>query len=91
MKLYKCTDGRANISGSKIKEIRESLGLSQEQLAVKIQIAGLNLTQKAISRIETGDRVIPDFELILFSEVLNVPICSLLYSDANSAQKCKKH
>ena len=49
------------------------MGLSQKQLAAR-----LGLTQKAVSRIETGNRVVPDYELIVFSEVLKVPICTLL-------------
>lgn len=78
MKLYKFIDGRCNASGQKIKELREQYGLSQEQLAAKLQLSGLNLNQKAISRIETGDRIVPDFELLYFSEVLGVPIPCLL-------------
>lgn len=78
MKLYRYKDGKCNASGSRIRELREAAGLSQEQLAAKIQLAGLNLNQKAISRIETGERVVPDFELLYFSEVLGVPIGSLL-------------
>ena len=78
MKIYRYMDGNANASGRKIKVLREAAGLSQEQLAAKIQLAGLNLNQKAISRIETGDRVVPDFELLFFSEVFGVPVGDLL-------------
>lgn len=78
MNLYKYVDGKCNASGIKIRELREGAGLSQEQLAAKLQLAGLNLNQKAISRIETGIRVVPDYELIYFSDVLSVPICKLL-------------
>lgn len=78
MKLYRYTDGRANASGCKIKEHREAAGLSQEELAARLQLAGLNLNQKAVSRIETGERVVPDFELLYFSKVLSVPISDLL-------------
>ena len=78
MKIYKHEDGRCNASGPQIKALRESAGLSLEQLAAKVQLAGLNLNQKAISRIETGDRVVPDYELIFFSEALGVPIEQLL-------------
>jgi hypothetical protein len=31
-----------------------------------------------VSRIETGDRVVPDFELSYFATVLGVPVCTLL-------------
>lgn len=78
MKLYKCATGKCNVSGAKIRNLREAAGLSQEQLAAKLQLAGLNLNQKAVSRIETGDRVVPDFELLHFSEVLCVPVDVLL-------------
>lgn len=81
MKLYKYKDDRCNISGLRIKELREAADMSQEQLAAKIQLAGLNLNQKAISRIETGDRVVPDFEPLFFSEALKVSIPELLDGD----------
>lgn len=81
MKIYKHKDGRCNASGPQIKVLREAAGLSQEQLAAKVQLAGLNLNQKAISRIETGDRVVPDYELIFFSEALGVPIEQLLSAE----------
>ena len=81
MKIYRYMDGNANASGCKIKERREAAGLSQEQLAAKVQLVGLNLNQKAISRIETGDRVVPDFELLFFSEVFDVSVETLLDKD----------
>lgn len=81
MKLYKYSNGRSNASGQKIKELREAAGLSQEQLAAQIQLAGLSLNQKAISRIETGERVVADFELLYFSEVLAVSVNTLLDKD----------
>lgn len=81
MKLYRYTNGKCNVSGAMIRRLREKAGLSQEELAAKLQLAGLSLNQKAVSRIETGDRVVPDFELLFFSEVLNVPICKLLEVD----------
>ena len=51
---------------------RECCGLSQEELAAKIQLNGHSLTQKAISRIEMGLRVVPDFEIPLLASALNV-------------------
>lgn len=78
MKLYKYKNGKCNVSGNIIRDLREAAKMSQEDLAAKMQLAGLNLTQKAISRIETGDRVVPDFELLYFSSVLNVSVLTLL-------------
>jgi transcriptional regulator with XRE-family HTH domain len=77
MKLYLFDDTRCNQCGTMIRRLRKAQKMSQEILAGKLQVAGLNLNQKSISRIETGKRVVPDYELIYFSEVLNVPITAL--------------
>lgn len=77
MKIYR-PDGRCNVSGDRVKAARERTGLSQEQLAAKIQLAGLSITQKAISRIETGDRVVADYELEYLADALGVSVYHLL-------------
>lgn len=41
-------------------------------MAAKLQLAGLQTGQMAVSRIETGKRVVPDFELPVIAEVLGV-------------------
>ena len=71
MRLY-TLDGKCNISGTRIREARLRAGLSQEQLAVKLQLLGLQVGQMAVSRMETGKRLIPDFELPLLAQALNV-------------------
>ncbi len=78
MKLYKYKSDRCNISGINIRKYRENAGLSQEQLASALQLLGLDLSQKAISRAETGSRVIPDFELLYYAKALKVTIMELL-------------
>ena len=75
-KIYK-PDGKCNISGANVREARQRAGLSQEQLAYKIQIAGLDITQ-AISRIETGDRIVADYELQYLADALETSILNLL-------------
>ncbi len=77
MKLYKYNN-RCNISGLNIRKYREAAKMSQEQLASSLQLLGLDLTQKAISRTETGHRVVPDFELQFLARALNVSITDLL-------------
>lgn len=77
MRLEK-VNGKCNICGIRVREARERAGLSQEQLAAKIQLQGYSMTQKAISRIETGLRVVPDFELPLLAEALNTNVLWLL-------------
>lgn len=61
-----------------MRQTRERENLSQEQLAAKLQLAGLNITQKAVSRMETDKRVIADYELPYLADVLDVTIYYLL-------------
>ena len=46
MKIYR-PGGRCNISGERVRLARERAGLSQEQLAARLQLDGLGLAQKA--------------------------------------------
>jgi len=71
VRLY-TLDDKCNISGERIREARTKAQMSQEQLAVKLQLAGLQMGQMAVSRIETGKRLVPDFELPIISDVLGV-------------------
>lgn len=77
MRLLKL-DGRCNICGDTVRAAREALGLSQEQLAARVQLRGHSLTQKAISRIESGERVVPDYEIPLLAAALGVSPLYLL-------------
>ena len=79
MKLYQY-HGRCNCSGMRIRQRREELGLSQEQLAAKLPLYGLELGQKAISRMETGLRVIADYELLWLARALETT-CSWLLGE----------
>lgn len=65
-------NGKCNSCWARVREARERAGLSQEQLAAKVQLSGHAITQKAISRIETGARVVPDYEIPLLARALNV-------------------
>jgi len=71
MKLYDY-HGKYNCSGERIREQRKAIHLSQEQLAAKLQLAGLDATQNTISRIEAGLRIVPDFEISFFADALGV-------------------
>ena len=77
MKIYK-HNGLCNVSGARIKQRREELRLSQEQLSARLQLLGLELNQKVVSRVETGLRVVPDFELDYYARALDTDILWLL-------------
>ena len=72
MRLYTLDGNRCNISGERIRQWRLGAGLTQEELAIKMQLNGLQMGQMSISRIETGKRLVADFERVIFSRVLSV-------------------
>lgn len=77
LKIYRYK-GKCNVSGRNIRLLREREKLSQEQLAARLQLKGLPVSQKAISRMETGERVVADFELVLLADVFHVDVTALL-------------
>lgn len=62
-----------NISGSVLRQLRLKSNLSQQELAEKLQLLGIELTSKEISKIENNNRLVQDFELFAFAEIFNVP------------------
>ena len=77
MKIYDY-DGKSNIVRRKICELRKQKKLSQEELAAKMQLNNIEISQKVISRIEKQERFVTDYELLVFSQVLEVNIYDLL-------------
>ena len=71
MKIYDF-NGSKNICGTRVKEARKSLKLSQEELAAKLQVAGVNIERDSVSRIEIGTRFVADYEILALCKILNV-------------------
>ena len=71
MKIKKYNEYR-NISGIKLKELRIENKMSQKQLAEKLQLEGIDLTEKEISKIENNNRLVHDFELFAFAKIFKV-------------------
>ena len=69
---------QCNICGQNVRKLRENKEMSQDQLAAKLQTEGLGVNQNSISRIETGKRIVADFELQALARVLGVDINDLL-------------
>lgn len=77
MKIY-FYEGKANLIGPRIKEARKDLHYSQEDLAIRMQLSNIEISQKVISRIEKQERFVTDYELLIFSRVLHVSVSWLL-------------
>ena len=71
MKIYDY-NGKKNISGERIKNARKALNLSQENLAAKLQVEGVNIERDSVSRIEIGTRFVADYELLALCKILHV-------------------
>lgn len=71
-------DGRNNIVGVKIAQIRKNLRISQRELADRLQINGLDIDKNAVQRMESGQRFITDIEVVALAKVLSVTIEELL-------------
>lgn len=61
--------GRGNVSGDRIRELRLKARLSQSALAAKMQVEGVVMEQDAVSRIERGERIVTDYELLVLTRL----------------------
>ena len=57
--------------GATIRKLREKAGLTQEQVAAKLQINGCDITRSAVAKIEVGQRHLYPDEIILLKDILS--------------------
>lgn len=53
----------------------------QKDLLARLEINGLHLSDSAISKIESGNRSVSDFELVALADALNISVMWLLGKD----------
>lgn len=63
-------EGRRNVPGERVRQKRAERKITQAELAARVQCEGVALEQDAISRIESGQRMVQDYELRALAEVL---------------------
>ena len=80
----KTPEGRNNIVGIKMAQIRKEMNISQRILSDRLTESGLLVDKNAIQRMESGQRFITDIELVYISKVLNVSIYELLGIQENT-------
>ena len=71
MKIYDF-NGSKNICGERVKEAIRKMKLSQEALAARLQVSGINIERDSVSRIEIGTRFVADYELLALCKILGV-------------------
>ena len=62
----------------KLKILREKKGISQSNLAAKLQTMNVNIDQQMISKIEQNKRQVTDYELACISKCLCITVEELL-------------
>ncbi len=81
MSIPKIKDGRRNLIGLKLLQLREEKGLSQRDLAKAFQLIGYDIDQNVITRIETGKRKVTDMEIWAMTIVFGVTAAELFDSE----------
>ena len=77
MKIY-WNGSSKNIIGNKLKSLRKSNGLTQKELAEKLQLLGHEYSELTILRIEKGMRFVPDYEVLQLAEFFKISTDELL-------------
>lgn len=81
MFINKTASGANNICGGNVYRFRRDLGISQRELADRLQIQGLDVDKNAIQRIEAGKRFVTDIELCSLAAVFSKSVDELLRGD----------
>lgn len=71
-------NGRNNIAGIKVAQIRKGLRISQRELSDQLQLIGLDIDKNAVQRIESGQRFITDIEIGFLAKALGTTVTDLL-------------
>jgi transcriptional regulator with XRE-family HTH domain len=66
-----------NVTGKKIRLIRISKGITQEELCARLNVKGIEIGRSMLSRIENGNREISDYIVKVISEILGVSVQEL--------------
>ena len=65
-------NGEKNLISQRLIALRKEHGLSQRELAYKLQLEGYDIDKNVITRIETNKRYATDLEIKAFAQVFHV-------------------
>ena len=65
---------KRNIIGNRIREFRINAGITQEDLAARLNVLDINIDRPMISKIENCSREIVDYEIKAIAKALKVSI-----------------
>ena len=67
-----------NMIGPTLRSLREAEGLTQAELAGRLQLAGWDISRETLAKVESQVRCVTDRELVRFAEALEVNTSELL-------------
>lgn len=70
--MKKYGNEKSNVVGELIKEYREKKKLKKKELCELLQLHAVYITSTELKRIEEGNQILKDFELIAFCKVLDI-------------------
>jgi transcriptional regulator with XRE-family HTH domain len=65
---------RKNIIGLRVRQSRRESGMTQMELAAKLQVLGITIDRSGIAKLESGRRPAADIEVAAIAKILKVPI-----------------
>jgi len=74
----KTPDGKLNICGDTIANLRTRMKLSQRELAEQLQLIGIDVNKNAIQKMECGKRFIIDMEIKRIASFFGITVDELL-------------
>jgi len=67
-----------NMIGPTLRSLREAEGLTQAELAARLQLSGWDISRETLAKVESQVRCVTDRELVRFAEALEVDPSELL-------------
>lgn len=64
--------------GPTLRSLREAEGLTQAELAARLQLSGWDISRETLAKVESQVRCVTDRELVRFAEALEVDPSELL-------------
>ncbi len=71
-------NGKLNVIGTNIKKYRELSNLSLAQLSNKLLLLGIDIPKSSLQNIESGKRVVKEYEFYALCKVFNVSMEDML-------------
>lgn len=71
-------NGKLNVIGNNVKRYREAEHISLSQLSNKLLLLGIDIPKSSLQNIETGKRVVKEYEFCALCKVFNVSMEDML-------------